>query len=357
MNSRWILVWAFLWTGLPPVCTPAQEGGQSAAPAGAAARIDSAVYQRVVDENIELRKERDRQSKDLVELRKRNATLLLQVQDIERRHDSLTAVLAEMKLPDETAAELTRLRNERAILLRDVERLQQAAGLIPANPPPLATPAPGSDLFRRLEKENADLRVQLSKARDSAQREVRSKESLAAGEKEIEAQRQALADKSAALAKDLEAARRNEQIMKAAIGRLARKIHTLKTETQTLRQDIAEREAAAKEKERFSARAAARTTEAARTSRAAGSGSVEEGLAAMQAGESKEAERLLLAALKTEPGNARAHYNLGVLYEDHFDNPGKAAFHYRKYLELKPDAPDASTVQSWLMELDLRAKW
>lgn len=357
MNSRLILLWAFLWTGVLPPCVRAQDAGQAAASAGGAARIDSAVYQRVVDENIELRKERDRQSKDLVEIRKRNATLLLQVQDLERRHDSLTAVLAEMKVPDETAAELTRLRNERAILLRDVERLQQAAGLIPTNPPPLASPAPGSDLFRRVEKENAELRVQLSKARGSAQQEVRAKESLAAGEKAIEAQRHALADKSAALAKDLEAARRKEQIMKAAMERLARKIQALKTETQTLRQDIAEREAAVKEKERLNARVAAKTTEAARTSRAAGSGSVEEGLASMQAGESKEAERLLLAVLKTDPNNAKAHYNLGVLYEDHFDNPGKAAFHYRKYLEFKPDAPDASTVQSWLMELDLRAKW
>ena len=45
-------------------------------------------------------------------------------------------------------------------------------------------------------------------------------------------------------------------------------------------------------------------------------------------------------ALKFDPNNADAHYNLGLLYSNIKDDPLKAEEHYKKYLELNPDADD-----------------
>lgn len=56
-------------------------------------------------------------------------------------------------------------------------------------------------------------------------------------------------------------------------------------------------------------------------------------------------------SLTFNPDNAEAHYNLGVLYQNVKADPDKAAQHYRRYLELKPDAEDKEEVLNWLKGL------
>jgi tetratricopeptide (TPR) repeat protein len=56
-------------------------------------------------------------------------------------------------------------------------------------------------------------------------------------------------------------------------------------------------------------------------------------------------------SLALNPNNADAHYNLGLLYSDVKNNPEKAAKHYKKYLELKPNAEDRDEVQDWIDKL------
>lgn len=46
--------------------------------------------------------------------------------------------------------------------------------------------------------------------------------------------------------------------------------------------------------------------------------------------------------------NADAHYNLGFLYTNFQPKPVKAKEHYRKYLELKPNAEDRAEVENWI---------
>lgn len=53
-------------------------------------------------------------------------------------------------------------------------------------------------------------------------------------------------------------------------------------------------------------------------------------------------------SLEFEPGNYEAHYNLGVLYADVKWDRVSAAFHYRRYLELNPEAEDSEEVQKWV---------
>ncbi len=68
-------------------------------------------------------------------------------------------------------------------------------------------------------------------------------------------------------------------------------------------------------------------------------------------GNFKEAEAAFKYAVRLEPTLAAAHYNLGVLYDDHLKNPSLAIQEYEQYLLLSPRARDAKTVQGWVQIL------
>jgi len=62
-------------------------------------------------------------------------------------------------------------------------------------------------------------------------------------------------------------------------------------------------------------------------------------------------------ALALNPKDAATYYNMGVLYDEHLDNPSKAIFSYTKYLELAPsDASDREKVRKWIDNLQKRLK-
>jgi len=65
-------------------------------------------------------------------------------------------------------------------------------------------------------------------------------------------------------------------------------------------------------------------------------------------GQFKEAEREYLRALRQDPADADTHYNLGVLYDQSLKEYRKAASHYRRYLKLRPQSPDANEVRIWI---------
>lgn len=68
----------------------------------------------------------------------------------------------------------------------------------------------------------------------------------------------------------------------------------------------------------------------------------------------RSAEEAFLKAVEVDQKYADAHYNLGVLYDNHIKRPQKAALHFRKYLHLKPSSPDARQVGRWLTALEGR---
>jgi hypothetical protein len=51
--------------------------------------------------------------------------------------------------------------------------------------------------------------------------------------------------------------------------------------------------------------------------------------------------------------DADSHYNLGILYDEQFHDQRRAAVHYRRYLKLRPTAPDVDIVRNWLRDIDL----
>jgi len=65
----------------------------------------------------------------------------------------------------------------------------------------------------------------------------------------------------------------------------------------------------------------------------------------------ERAEAQFLKALEMNADDAALHYNLGILYDDNLANAKKARRHYKRFLELAPNDPDAPNVVKWLEEL------
>jgi tetratricopeptide (TPR) repeat protein len=54
--------------------------------------------------------------------------------------------------------------------------------------------------------------------------------------------------------------------------------------------------------------------------------------------------------LETRPADADAHYNLAVLYDDYVKDNDKALEHYRHYIQLAPESPEANKVRRWIQD-------
>ncbi len=52
--------------------------------------------------------------------------------------------------------------------------------------------------------------------------------------------------------------------------------------------------------------------------------------------------------LRLSPGSAKAHLQLGILYEDVFTDLPVAIFHYRSFLKKRPESENAEAVSRWL---------
>ncbi len=68
----------------------------------------------------------------------------------------------------------------------------------------------------------------------------------------------------------------------------------------------------------------------------------------VEQGKYKQAARQFRKAIEWDPNDADSHYNLGINYDDHLKRDKLAAYHYKRYLELRPRAKDAGEVKKWL---------
>lgn len=71
----------------------------------------------------------------------------------------------------------------------------------------------------------------------------------------------------------------------------------------------------------------------------------------MKQGNFEAARKWFEATLKIKPDYAKAHRNYGLLLEENLNDPKGAIRHYRQYLRLAPDAPDAGEVRNWIEAL------
>ena len=72
------------------------------------------------------------------------------------------------------------------------------------------------------------------------------------------------------------------------------------------------------------------------------------GLQLLRQRHNREAAAAFEKCLRYSPDSAKAHLQLGMLYQDAFDDPASAVHHFRRYLEKRPDSDDADVVQRWL---------
>jgi len=76
------------------------------------------------------------------------------------------------------------------------------------------------------------------------------------------------------------------------------------------------------------------------------------GVAYAKANLYKEAESAYEKSLEFDPLNADAHYNVGLLYDNYEYDPYLAGVHFKKYLELKPEALDRDEVEGWIKKIN-----
>lgn len=345
------------------------SGAFSQTPA-APVRLEASSYQQVVEENLDLRKEQARLEGEAGTLRRQNANLLLDIQGLERKRDQLTALVSQLKTPDELAAQMARLNAEKVVLVREIERLREslAVSAVPAtNALTVAvTPAPASDLFRKLERENADLRQEMAKIRATSMNESVGREVAQKSEVSLKAEVSRLEAQYKGAASELESLRRREAALKKALELQAKKAFesekAAKEALELQRQKDAEiKVAGQKALEAESALKQVNEKLKEREAVLSQRSSVPDVMTAAQksllAGRVKEAEKGYLQAYKSDPRNASVNYNLGVLYGDYLKDYNKAAKYYRNYLALAPKAPDADQVRSWLLDITAKSKW
>ena len=67
----------------------------------------------------------------------------------------------------------------------------------------------------------------------------------------------------------------------------------------------------------------------------------------------RSAINLYEEVLRDNPSMAKAHFELGLIYNDKIGDPISAIYHFRKFLQLKPNAERARTVEEWISRAEL----
>jgi len=360
------------------------------APAGVprkrGAAINVSEYDAVLKENLDLRREADaaRQAQEAVAID--NQRLRREMQDLEARLGQLaltlqktkqTAPAAEAEVVDkalELEKRLAELGEENEKLLRQVAALQQAL----TDKPAPATPAAGSDLYREIEQENTSLKEKLNQAQAELRDALAGLEDAGSkGDKHAAELRRAW-ETGDELRRQLAQAADDEKKHRQVLEKLLRQIPQLEEQLADMASKVERKDAAlaARDKE-FEAmkleldRREYRLIQAEKMTdilddarRDVGEVSKRQqrdmhynmALVYAKEGKFREAEREYLRALRLDPTDSESHYNLGILYDDQFNDKRRAAMHYRRYLKLNPNGQDADAVKGWLMQIEMQGK-
>ena len=63
--------------------------------------------------------------------------------------------------------------------------------------------------------------------------------------------------------------------------------------------------------------------------------------------------QLYYQALRENPNMARAHFHLGLIYDERLGDYVSAIYHYKQFLRLKPDCPEVESVKKWIRRAEL----
>ncbi|NLF18835.1 MAG: LysM peptidoglycan-binding domain-containing protein [Lentisphaerae bacterium] len=66
----------------------------------------------------------------------------------------------------------------------------------------------------------------------------------------------------------------------------------------------------------------------------------------------EEAAEAFATCLRLSPQSAQAHLQLALLYDEPLNDPLTAVYHYRHFLEMRPDDPNAAAARDWLAKAE-----
>lgn len=356
--------------------TPEQAGGK-------AGKINVSAYEDLLRENMELRSSVSTLQQGAQDALSDKQRLENELRDLERQVAESVMLIQQLRQGDgaagsapvqvETDAQIQQLQAEKGALEKQLEAARAQLAAMPV----AAAPAPqeGSDLFRTLQEENAQLKKQLGEAegaRQAAAADVQALHEQQAKEATGAAEAQG---RELTLKADLDAANAKLAQTQKALDKLLERVPAMEKELAQLRDtvDVKDRDLGAKahdldamklemekreqrliKAERMSALMEKTRTEVQQVNKKE-QRDLHYNMAAVYSkeGRHREAEQEYLKALVVDPTDAGSHYNLGILYEDVFGDRRRAAMHYRAYLKLAPNSEDVDQVKSWLLQMDM----
>jgi tetratricopeptide (TPR) repeat protein len=342
-----------------------------------AGTLDPDTYNQLLKENLGLRRKLQETDRGSETMREENARLQREMTKLQSQITSSNGEIERLKGettdsvdPEKVAsleAALAAAESAKVKLAQDLDVLKSRVERNESRPPPTKGPTvkPGSDLFRALEDENSELRSKLSdleSEKAKVVKELREVESEAAAKGELEAEMANISGETAKhkavigklleripeLEQELAETQSREREQSAELSQRERELRALKVE-------LDKREERLKKAERVAALLAKTRTEVqfVGTSRQRDV-HYNMGVVFANRGQFKDAEREYLRALRLDPADADPHYNLAVLYDQNLKRYRKAISHYRRYLKLRPDAPDANEVRIWMTTCETR---
>lgn len=376
-----------------PAPAPVAAERAGAAPAASVGSVDASAYNELLRENLDLRRKVTDTASAEALLARENQRLTVEVKSLEAQIGKLALSLQELKQKEPAGgasardiearlaaaeAERGRLQESLAALSKAAEERQRTAASVSTPVPQVgaSSVSPGSDLFRRMEKDNLELRESLARLEAEHKRTVDAQARIASDEAKAKDTVADLTDREKRLREELAAAAASAKEREQKNRDLMERLPHLETNLATLSRDVEAKNAALAEKSREVEllkeelrKREQRLTGAERTAAIMGQAKVEiqqtaarekrdmhYNMGAMYARDGKfaSAEQEYLKALQIDPADADVHYNIGILYDENIGDKTKAAMHYRRFLMLKPHGPDADAVKGWLMAIEVR---
>lgn len=352
---------------------PEPAAGVAPFPGGAAAEqgrgrpVDVSVYGEVLQENVMLRREIEKAAEDKEAINRQNLKLRGEVTDLEKRISEFAVLINQLQGQKSASAQsadtnqvmalekqLADAEAEKARLKREMDALEERVAALAATPAPAAGEVKSdSDLFRQTEAENLRLRKQLAELQKAQEEAARAREmaeqlkTMTAEREEQKSERRKLSERLPLLEQELNDLRATAQQKSSELLDRQRDMEAMQAELERREDRIRKQERMADLMEK--------TREEVKQVSDAEKRDMHYNMALVYVKEGRfaEARDEYLRALRIDPSDAEVHYNLAILYDDELNEDRLAAMHYRKYLRLRPSAPDVDQVKDWLMRIDM----
>ena len=369
---------------------PVGERPAKRPPASKSDRVrDDEAYQKLLTENLGLRREIAGAMKDEEVAKKESIRLAAEIKDMEKNLSESVQVIKSLKSShsgtlspaqiNELEVRLAKADRAKEAMAAELHRLESLRdGAAQEIKSATAGVTAQSDLFRDKEKENALLKKRLVEI-ETARRKLASSSAKLEKETSKAKKETSKARKEAQQAKDelkqisekaLAVAKQGAQYKKMVdtLPEIEKQVLTLKTDSArkdeklsmraqqlaALKIELDRREHRLSKQQKMTELLERARTEVMQLNNREKL-DMHYNMAVIYAKEGRvhEAEDEYLKALRLDPTDADIHYNLGILYDQDLKKTRKAVMHYRRYITLRPSSTDVDQVKSWILTLEM----